>query len=151
MSPSPALDPAPTPRACLRAAGLRATSHRQATLRALRAAPGPLRAATLLQEVPGLDRATLYRTLNRLVEVGLAQVVIELGGTRRFVAVRADQPATFATTLLHCTECNRRIPVPPHGVRVALDLPGWSASLRRAHARVTLRGPCPDCLSPGAA
>ncbi|HBS29298.1 MAG TPA: transcriptional repressor [Phycisphaerales bacterium] len=58
----------------LHAGGLRATTARLAVLRALSAQPAPAAAQDIIDAVdPGeADRVTVYRTLNSLVEAGLA-------------------------------------------------------------------------------
>ena len=142
---------ADSPRDLLKQRGLRATRRRVTVLQALLDASAPLRAAALLERVDGLDRATLYRTLNRLVDVGLVRVVVELGGARRFAAVRRDNGIESSPIRFHCTDCGQDLGLPDPSLRVSIDLPRWSPAIERARIQVTLTGVCPDCSAVEAA
>ena len=142
---------AASPRDLLKQRGLRATRRRVTVLKALLDTTEPMRAAALLARVDGLDRATLYRTLNRLADVGLVRVVVELGGARRFAAVRRNDRTDASPIRFHCTNCGQDLGLPDPSLRVSIDLPRWSPAIEQARIQVTLTGVCPDCATVEAA
>ncbi|GHV32415.1 transcriptional regulator [Synergistales bacterium] len=93
----------------LRDAGLSATSLRLGILRCLIAARRPLSHAEIQNDMPGLDRVTLYRTLSAFVEADIAHQVQGLDGVLRFCAhtKREGCPANHPHFL--CTLCGAMI------------------------------------------
>lgn len=134
-------------RSLLKSRGLRATSHRQSVLKVLFDAPSPVRASVLLSQVSSLDRATLYRTLNRMVEAELVQVVVGARGVRRFLAVPQGAAAPRIIAQFECTECGRQRCFPQPSLELSLGSSQWAPAISGARVQVTLSGACPDCLA----
>jgi Fur family ferric uptake transcriptional regulator len=127
----------------IRAAGLRATPARTATLLLLRRSPSPLTHADVAERLAetGADKATAFRNLNDLSEVGLLRRT-ELGDhVWRFEAI---DPAAAGTGHPHflCVDC---------GTVTCLDNVQLTAGSRRHSERVgevteiLLRGHCKEC------
>jgi Fur family ferric uptake transcriptional regulator len=136
-------------RALLQAHGLRVTAPRLAVLEALQAADRPLSHAELTERLGAvqLDRVTVYRNLDKLVEVGLARLVSREGGAACYEAAGGPQHPAHAHPHFVCTDCGTvsclpEQPVPP----LAAD-PRWSQAL--ATATLELKGHCPDCATGG--
>jgi Fur family ferric uptake transcriptional regulator len=86
------------------------------------------------------DRVTLYRTLDWLVEVGVAHRMT--GGddrTRRF-GVAASEPHEHAH--FHCDRCGKVVCLEGLAPAVAVKLP---SGYRLDHAELVLHGACPAC------
>jgi Fe2+ or Zn2+ uptake regulation protein len=63
--------------------GFRSTAPRRAVLRAIEQAPGPFTVEDLLGELPGVGRATVFRTIKLLQELDLlCRVPLEDGSVR---------------------------------------------------------------------
>lgn len=62
-------------RAMIQSAGLKVTAERVALLEALLASPAPASSKDLLEATRGLDRTTVYRSLETFVRAGLARKV----------------------------------------------------------------------------
>lgn len=123
--------------------GQRRTNQRDAIAQALREAPGPLTVAELHERArhhaPKLGVATVYRTVNALVEAGELQPVTLPDGQTRYESASLRHHHHF-----HCRRCQRVFDL--HGCAMAISdhshLPGGFHV--EAH-EVTLHGLCPDC------
>ena len=131
-------------RQLIRHAGVRATPARIAALQLLRAATSPMTHADLADTlVPlGFDKATVFRNLSDLTEVGLVSRT-ELGDhVWRFEAIDPEHPDKGSHPHFVCTECGRV---------ECLDAMEFTAlSKRKATSigRITeilLKGECADC------
>lgn len=122
-------------RSNLREQGLRATGARVAVLRVLLDADRPLSHAEVcdLVEAGGFDRATVYRNLTDLVDVGIARRSDHGDHVWRFEHSGAElhQHAHFV-----CTECGTVACLPPEAVKVE-----GIAHVQDVH----LRGVCVTC------
>ncbi|TNE88733.1 MAG: hypothetical protein EP330_13735 [Deltaproteobacteria bacterium] len=117
----------------LQRAGLRATTPRLQVLEALDRVHGALSSSELQEQLPEMDRVTLYRNLQKLGEVGL---IAEVSAGRWELA---DQRHPHFL----CVVCGDLRCLPPLVVHV--EEPGnWAEAI--ALASVQLRGSCPDCL-----
>lgn len=131
----------------IRAKGARVTSARVHVLRLLQSSRGALShsdIADLLSEnmLPQMDRVTLYRVLDWLVDVGLAHKAVNTHGIFCFSAAQPNiehkQHAHF-----RCNDCGRVIcldmppPFPP-------KLP---TGFRLASVELDISGECSDCAS----
>lgn len=130
-------------RARLRARGLRATPSRIAVLALLRRTGGPLshaEAADRLRD-QGWDRATIYRNLTDLAEVGLARRSDVGDHVWRFEAVddthAGDPHAHFV-----CTECGTVECLPDVGLAVGKAAP---RAVKQKQVEVQVRGRCDGC------
>jgi Fur family transcriptional regulator, ferric uptake regulator len=132
----------------LRDAGLRKTGPRLAVLGVLERAKSPLSHADVADALvdDGFDRATVYRNLIALTEVGLVRRN-DLGDhVWRFELVRADAP-NHESVHPHfvCTDCGTVSCLPD--VTVRIDASRASAVAKKA-TEVQLRGVCTDCEAP---
>ncbi len=127
----------------LRSAGLRATPARVATLQMLREAKAPVTHADVAAKLgeSGVDKATAFRNLNDMTEVGLLRRT-ELGGNvYRFEEIRDDEEDHPHPHFV-CVDC---------GTISCLDSVKLTASSRRASemfgevTEILLRGHCNDC------
>ncbi|MFT5358259.1 MAG: Fur family ferric uptake transcriptional regulator [Polyangiales bacterium] len=124
----------------LRAAGLRATGSRVGVLRSVRGASRPVALADVMEhlgeEAP--DRATVYRNLLDLAEVGLLRRA-HLGDAWRFEGGDESEHAHFICTQCGTVECapDVSLKVSAHGK--APD------SVKEGDFRVQLHGVCNRC------
>jgi Fur family ferric uptake transcriptional regulator len=142
-------------RARVRAAGLRATEARIRVLAELGAAKGLLSHHDIeqaLDRAGGIDRVTLYRVLDSLVESGLAHRVS--GGDRvwRFGAVPQPDGAAGMVREAHerhahfqCSDCGKIVclrEMPSVRRAGALRVP---RGYRPETVELTVKGRCPGC------
>jgi len=126
----------------IRDAGLRATPARIATLQLLRESDAPLTHAVVADHLAtgGVDKATAFRNLNDLAEVGLLRRTEVGDHVWRFEAVSAQHESGHPHFL--CVDC---------GTVSCLDDVKLTAGSRRASEKVgevteiLLRGHCNDC------
>lgn len=129
----------------LREAGLRATSARAAVLRCLLAADAPMTHAEVcaLLDPLGYDRATIYRNLVDLADVGIARRS-DLGDHLwRFELARGEH-AVDAHPHFVCTDCGEVTCLPEEAIAVQ-PVRGAPRSLKRAKVEIQVRGVCNDC------
>lgn len=144
-------------RALLQDAGLRVTKARLAIVRMLVAAPEALEAQRIAQDLahnglPDADRVTVYRTLTRLVETGIAHRIDPGDRVFRFSLTdhsRCDDHAhRHAHPHLLCDRCGTVRCLGDAEV-VVRPLPGASTAtkqtLERLQTDVTLHGTCWEC------
>ena len=137
-------------RSRIRAAGLRATPGRVATLEVLQAASTPLRHADVVERLSagtdsaplGLDRATVYRNLMDLTDAGLVART-DLGDH----AWRFELPAA-GPSLEHphfvCTDCGEVACLADVDITIRSGR-GSPRSVQRSRVEVQLRGTCDRC------
>lgn len=123
--------------------GGRVTRTRVAVLDALLAANQPLThdevdAALTARDIPH-DRVTLYRTLDWLVDAGIAHRLAGDDRVRRFGVTR-DGPHQHAH--FHCDRCGKVMCLESLQPAVAVNLPG---GYRLDRAELVLHGDCPAC------
>ena len=130
----------------LRAEGLRATAPRLAVMGLLRDARAPLSHAALSKKLPkGLyDRATVYRVLSDLSDVGILRRM-DLGDhVWRFEFSDPCRGLTETHAHFLCEACDE-VSCLPDALLEGLKKAGrWAASFSEAQIRI--RGTCPDCL-----
>jgi Fur family transcriptional regulator, ferric uptake regulator len=130
----------------LRDAGLRKTGPRLAVLAVLERAKAPLSHADVAEALAndGFDRATVYRNLIALTEVGLVRRN-DLGDhVWRFELVRADAPHERVHPHFVCTDCGVVSCLPDVTVRID----GERGSVASKALEVHLRGVCGECETP---
>lgn len=154
LTPITRRKPAPPARAApaealLKSAGQRPTPARMAVLDILLATPTALAhadiAAAARQEGVGLDRVTLYRVLDWLVEKGLAHKIAGEDRVWRFNATagaEGGRDGAHEHAHFQCTRCGRLYCLDGLRPVFAFTLP---PGFRCDHAELTLRGVCPDC------
>jgi Fur family transcriptional regulator, ferric uptake regulator len=137
--------------ALLQAVGERSTPARRAVLEILLATPTALSHAEIAAaaRVAGndLDRVTLYRVLDWLVEKALAHKIAGEDRVWRFNATSRDGHAPRGAhehAHFHCSQCGRLFCLDQLQPVFAFSLPpGFVCE----HAELTLRGRCSDCGS----
>lgn len=122
----------------------RLTPSRARVLAALLEAPRALSHAELerqLGETTPLDRVTLYRVLDWLVQEGLAHKIAGEDRIWRFNAMTtAAEPHRYAH--FRCLSCGKVYCLEEIGTEFALNLP---AGFRAEGVDLTVSGHCPDC------
>ena len=129
----------------LRDKGLRATSARAAVLRCLTEADAPLTHADVCERLAalGYDRATLYRNLVDLTEVGIA-LRTDLGDHlwRFELADRGHAPAAHPHFV--CSECGDVSCLPDDAIAVQ-NRRGVPDALAAREVEIQVRGRCDAC------
>ena len=129
-------------RALLESKDLRVTEQRLVVLDALSASRSPVSFPELVERLGerGLDRATIYRNLLGLAEVGIL-IKTQLGdGVARYELPRAGESRHAEHLHLVCVDCGGVSCLPPS----AVSLHGVAA---RRVTEVQLRGHCAACGS----
>lgn len=129
----------------LRTAGLRATSARAAVLRCLIEADSPLTHADVCERLAlqGYDRATLYRNLMDLTDVGLATRT-DLGDHLWRFELTGREKHDDAHPHFVCSECGEVSCLPEEAVDVK-PVRGIPRSLRHKKVEIQIRGLCNGC------
>ncbi|MEM6365593.1 MAG: transcriptional repressor [Planctomycetota bacterium] len=128
----------------IRAAGLRATPARVATLRLLRESTSPMTHAEVAEQLDasGVDKATAFRNLNDMTDAGLLRRT-ELGDhVYRFEEIRAGEHGSESHPHFVCTVCG--------SVSCLDDVKLTAGSLRESNrvgevVEILLRGRCHEC------
>ncbi|MFM8319612.1 MAG: Fur family transcriptional regulator [Chloroflexota bacterium] len=128
----------------LRSAGLRITPQRAAICRLLAATEAHPTAQAiyddLLPHYPGLSLATVYNTLDALVQVGAVNSLGSLGDD----AVHYDAD-TAPHVNLACLVCHQVVDYPSDHIRQVNTEVQSTSGYRLLGARVLYYGICPDC------
>lgn len=130
---------------CMRRSGLRVTPQREAIVRLLADDSSHPSAesvhARAALELPWMSKATVYNTLNSLIQAGVIQE-LDLGHERRFDG-RTDEPHAH----LVCRVCGRIEDVDlPEGFDIA-GLADAGTGFRAEHVQVKLTGTCRACAA----
>ncbi len=133
----------------LRTAGLRATSARAAVLQCLIEASAPLTHADVCERVAaqGYDRATLYRNLMDLTDVGLAVRTDHGDHLWRFELVgkqAGGESHNEAHPHFVCSGCGEVRCLPEEAVDVK-PVRGLPRSLKQKNVEIQIRGLCNEC------
>jgi Fur family ferric uptake transcriptional regulator len=135
-----------TIESAIRATGARVTSARLQVLGLLQSSQGPLSHSDIEElltrnALPEIDRVTLYRVLDWLVDVGLAH---KAANTRGVFCFTVAQPNIEHKRHAHfrCNDC---------GKVICLDMPPPSPpklpnGFRLASVELDISGECPDCV-----
>jgi Fur family ferric uptake transcriptional regulator len=133
----------------LQGVGLKRTGPRLAVLEKLAMAHAPVTHAELVDQLSRLpyDRATIYRSLMTLAEVGLLRRT-DLGGTWRFELVRSTGTDAAGHGKAHphfvCEDCGAVSCLPD----LVFTLPasrGLPRAVARKRVEIQLRGRCDHC------
>lgn len=136
-------------RTALRAKGLRATPSRLAVLQMLRASDAPMSHGDVADRLAGeaWDRATIYRNLTDLSEVGLVRRTDVGDHVWRFEAVSSDHDASAHPHFV-CTECGaiECLPEIELAVRSRASSRGRPPrAVKQRQVEVHVRGLCDAC------
>ena len=133
-------------QACI-GAGARFTDLRRAVLRLILAAPGPVTAYALLDQLRTTHRAaappTVYRALDFLQAQGLVHRVERL---QAFVVCDEDAAHTHAAQFLICRTCGAVDEVDDHAISDALGHAAAAKGFTPDHATVEVEGTCAACV-----
>ncbi len=128
----------------LRQAGMRLTSQRVAICSLLVSAPTHPTAQALYEALhpryPSLSLATVYHTLQALVEVGAINEI----GTAGDTATHYDADLSPHVNLA-CTSCHRVMDLPSEHIQHVAQEVESASGYHLLGARVLYYGLCPDC------
>ena len=130
--------------AALEGAGFRLTGPRRAVARLVADQPGHFTSASLVAEArsrpPGIGRATIFRTLDVLAEVGMIERIDLPSGGHAYLAC---EPTHHHHVV--CSVCGRSRDIDDAGLRtVVRDIARRTGYVVEDH-RLELFGRCPDC------
>jgi Fur family ferric uptake transcriptional regulator len=137
-------------RGAVRAKGLRATPSRLAVLELLRSTDTPMSHGDVADRLAGQawDRATIYRNLTDLAEVGLVRRTDIGDHVWRFEAVSGDHEASAHPHFV-CTECGtvECMPELELAVRTTRSTSRTKAprAVKQRQVEVHVRGLCDSC------
>jgi len=126
----------------LDAAGYRRGGSRRRVIEFLETRDCAVTALEIDREVERVGRASVYRTLEQLEELGLVQRV-ELGGDS--AAFERIDPTGHHHHHLVCTKCGRVLPFEDESLEEAIHGLGAREGFRVEGHDVTLRGTCTRC------
>lgn len=129
-------------RTSVRGKGLRATPSRLAVLELLRTAQVPMSHGDVADRLAGSswDRATIYRNLTDLAEVGLVRRTDMGDHIWRFEAVSGDHDHPHFV----CTECGGVECLPE--IELAIRRAKAPRAVKQRKVEVHVRGRCDSCL-----
>lgn len=134
-------------RALLRGRGLRATAPRLSVLRSLRGRTTPVSHGDLAEQLApeGWDRATIYRNLLDLTEVGLVRRTDVGDHVWRF-ELRADGEGHEGAEHPHfmCNRCGEVVCL-PDGIVEVKAMRGVPQALRKKAVEIQFKGCCDRC------
>lgn len=134
----------------LEGAGYRLTSPRRALARLIATRAGHFTAEELLRESRrgrlGVGRATIFRSLDVLADLGIVERVDLPGGAHAFVAC---EPTHHHHVV--CSSCGRTTGAPDLGLEQVAAAIGRETGFRVMSHRLELFGLCPDCQARGSA
>jgi Fe2+ or Zn2+ uptake regulation protein len=123
---------------------MRMTRQRKVLLEIINQAANPLSAEEIMQQAhlqdPSLALSTVYRTLEKMLEMGLCQQIRFQDGLARF-----EQAGLVHHHHLVCTACGRREAVPTcplHQIQQQLET---ASGYKITYHEINLYGLCPDC------
>lgn len=136
--------------AILHAAGLRRTPVRTGVIDSLARSPRPLSVADITKKLPrGTDVVTVYRTLNTLVEKGLARRLHGDDRTWLYEFLSPGRPdddhvhAHFVCDQCGTVECLPDVTLPTLPAQLAEPKSGKNYAVTKQE--LTLHGKCPKC------
>ena len=135
--------------AALEGAGYRLTEPRREVARLIAGQPGPFAAADLVEQVAerqlGVGRATVFRTLDTLSELGVVERIDLPSGEHAYLACR---PAHHHHVI--CSRCGRNRDIDDAGLRAVVRDIARRTGYRIDGHRLELFGLCPDCSAAAA-
>ncbi|MEW6298573.1 MAG: Fur family transcriptional regulator [Thermodesulfobacteriota bacterium] len=135
-------------RATIRAAGLRSTAPRVAVLQRLQEASTPVSHADIVEDLAskGFDRATLYRNLMDLTEVGLLSRIDVGDHVWRFELRRKERGRPQGHPHFTCTDCGDVACLPGVNVRIS-PTSGVPHAVAAKQVEIQFRGLCDRCAA----
>ena len=130
------------------AAGYRLTSPRKALAQLVAGHDGHFSADELLTESRrarlGVTRATIFRSLDVLADLGVVERLDLPTGEHAFVACEPMHHHHIV-----CSTCGRSTGVADHGIEAVAEAIGRKTGYRVDTHRLELFGRCPDCQDKG--
>ncbi len=132
-------------RSLLGKGGLRITAPRISVLTALIDNHRPTTAQEVIDKLAeeGIDHVTVYRTLNTLVDAGIAEAVGTTDRGRRF-EVHVCEGCRVGHPHLECRRCGELVCL-EHGLLPTMVVPTELAGFQVEEARLYLYGTCGNC------
>jgi len=132
----------------IRDAGLRVTAPRVAVLSALSSTAHPLSHREVVDILGNVewDRATVFRNLQKLVEVELLEVTSHAGGIARYELHQQRAPDAHIHPHFACRDCGTVSCLHDSSLSAPSD-PGWREAVLDGDLQVV--GRCPDCRRRG--
>lgn len=130
----------------LRSRGLRATAPRVAVLQALSESGAPVTHGDLVVRLgpAGWDRATLYRNLIDLTEIGLVRRSDVGDHVWRFELLAEDHDHEHRTHFV-CDACGDVVCLPDESLEIKSSAAAPKA-LQTRNVQIQIRGRCDDCV-----
>lgn len=132
----------------LREKGERVTAARRAVLHVLDDAPGHLCAEDIVERVdaaePGVHRATVYRSLQSLTELGVVAHTHVPGGATIY-HLKHSAASRHGHAHLQCTTCERFFDVPTDWLDPFADRLRAELGFELAAQHAALLGTCAEC------
>ena len=125
----------------LEAAGFRGGGARRRVVELLGRERCTLTALEIDRRLEGVGRATVYRSLEQLAELGLVQRLDVGGGAAAFERVDSEGHHHH----LVCERCGRVAPFSDSGLERAIEAASRDADFTISAHEVVLRGTCPRC------
>jgi Fe2+ or Zn2+ uptake regulation protein len=129
-------------------AGYRLTRPRRAVAQLIAARRGHFTAADLVEDAArrqlGIGRATVFRALDVLVELGVVERLDLPSGEHAYVAC---EPAHHHHVV--CAGCGRTSEIDDRGLRAVVDEAARQTGWAIESHRLELFGRCPDCRANG--
>ena len=129
--------------AILNAKGVKETPNRILVLRALMCSESPLSFTEIEDELPTVDKSSIFRVLQCFVEHGIVHLLEGGDGTQRYEVCHAEGECSLADMHIHffCIRCHRtfcfeNMPVPR---------PDFPAGFEVRAANYMVKGLCPKC------
>ncbi|HKG57407.1 MAG TPA: Fur family transcriptional regulator [Candidatus Limnocylindrales bacterium] len=130
--------------AALDASGRRVTAPRRALVDLIAARDGHFTAADLVADVKerrlGIGRATVFRALDVLTELGVVERLDLPSGQHAYVACEASHHHHVV-----CSRCGRSVDIEDAGLTGVVDAVEARTGYRVDRHRLELFGLCPDC------
>lgn len=127
----------------LRQRGYRVTPQRRVILHILRQASDHLTPSQVFEQahenLPGLTETTVYRTLEFLSQVGLAQAAFGSSGKRAYEISDHDHHH------LLCSQCGHEVEIPHQRLAGLFAELESESQFQLAQNHITLFGLCPNC------
>jgi Fur family ferric uptake transcriptional regulator len=145
-------DPAQSLATALGASGARITRQRRVVLDVLDHAPAHLNAREVLRRAreadPGIDRATVYRTLLLLKRAGLIDELdlLHMEGEQHYYERRGESDHVH----ICCVACGRVEELDTHLVADLIVTIRQTTGFEADSVRIEVKARCPDCISPPA-
>lgn len=134
------VDQSISPETLLRQAGLRRTPVRVALLHALRRAKEPLNATQLFRRTETINRVTVYRTLETLIDAGVV-TKLDLGRGHALYELSSGHHHHHFS----CQECHKITAVDVEGEKNLLLAIAKKYRVKIAQHAIELAGICADC------